>query len=317
MSQRKRVLEENARLLLNSRKKTMQSPSQQAEFKTIVLKNLEGNKKSKKEDKQSLDSNLLIEELNKLALGLLEQSPGYPLLKDSLSPAVQEHFLYELLTAPSANLEHRQQANQFLAQLFEKIANKITDLRDQVFNFLNDFKYFLGLMLRCLENLEPTDDSYASFLSMMNAFGRAFTEESASCSVLFLESVGLEYILEYARKYSNKRDALAHVLMSFTPKEFELRYRILEKVAKLLGPDVATLSSLLAHMSTLQGFEGFEQQLFDFYWLKAIQILKYPSPKMRTNGRTPSHRPQDPQRDLQVQHLEDLPVSGDPPTARR
>jgi hypothetical protein len=272
-------------MLLNSRKKTMQSPAQQQEFKTIVLKNLEGNKKNKKEDKQSLDSNVLVEELNRIALALLEQAPGYVLLKDTVNPATQDHFLYELLTMPSTNMELRKEANQFLAQLFEKISNKIGDLKDQVFNFLNDFKYFLGLMLRCLENLEPTDESYSSFLAMMNAFGRAFTEDSVSGSILFLESVGLEYILEYAKKYSNKRDALAYMIMSFTPKEFDLRYRILEKIAKLLGPDVNTLSSLLAHMSMLQGFDGFEQELFDFYWLKAIQILKYPSPKMRTNGR--------------------------------
>ena len=157
------------------------------------------------------------------------------------------------------------------------------------------------MTLRCLVFLTPNTPAYYSYMRMMYAFGKAFSNDKGGNPILFLESIGLEYIIEFAKKYSNKKDALVHIIMAICPADDPLKppvdknlgklsegdsmkLRVLKRIEKLLGADYKTLSGLLAHMSVYQGEEGFEGEIFDFYWTKAVEVLNSSNPKMKTNG---------------------------------
>lgn len=160
----------------------------------------------------------------------------------------------------------------------------MSDLKSHVYSFVTDFKYLLSIMLRCLVYLSPNTPAYHSFKLMMQEFGQSLAEDKTGAAIMFLENIGLEYILEFARKYSNKKDALVHIVMSICPADPEMHLRVLHKIEEMLGPDYKTLSGLLAHMAVYDGAHGFEGQILDFYWTKAFNILNTSSPKMKTNG---------------------------------
>jgi hypothetical protein len=303
VNQRKRLLEENAKRLLE-RKKTIKGKDveskntgpQTQEPKTIVLKNLEGNKNKNKDDNTQMDSNLLVEEMNKEALAIFEREdvrPEFEILQHYAEQA-KDNFFMNLMMSPAdiigndidtAQREHMQQAIELYTEtLFQELEKKAVELKENHVNFFSDFKLFLNIMLRALETLVPNSPTYSAYLMMMRAFGKAMRDDKNSSSIIFLESVGLESILEFARLHSNKKDALVDILMAICPEGDAMHLRLLKRIEKILGTDYNTLSGVLAHLSVHQAAEGFEGEILEFYWTKAIYITGYPSAKMKTNG---------------------------------
>lgn len=293
-------MEENAQRLLGTKKKGALSKAlpQQQEPKTIVLKNLEGNKNKNKEDKTTVDSNSLVDEINRTALALLEeekQNFDFESLFNYAKDHAKDSFFIELMTNPNeivqalgriTDFKFRDSLVMFTDLLFLKLEQQAADLKSQDHNYFTNFKYLLNIMLRALVDISPNSPAYGSYLRMMQTFGRALAEDRNCSAILFLESIGLEYILEFAKKYSNKRDALVSIIMSICPPGYSNRLRLLKRIEKMVGADFRTLSGILAHMSEHQAAfdEGFEGEILDFYWSKAICLLDYPCPKMRTNG---------------------------------
>jgi hypothetical protein len=99
-----------------------------------------------------------------------------------------------------------------------------------------------------------------------------------------MESIGLELVTDMAKSTSSKRDGLVHMIISFTPQTFNARSRILEKLADCFKSDLKNLSSILAYMSSYPIDGGMDSAIFDFYWYKAIKIINYSYPTMKTNG---------------------------------
>lgn len=99
-----------------------------------------------------------------------------------------------------------------------------------------------------------------------------------------MESIGLELITDMAKSTSSKRDGLVHIIVSFTPETFNARSRILEKLADCFKSDLKNLSSILAYMSSYPIDGGMDSAIFDFFWYKAIKIINYSYPTMKTNG---------------------------------
>lgn len=267
----------------------------QQEPKTIVLKNLEGNKNKNKEDNPNMDSNGLVEEINKYALALFDRDDVRPefITLAKYAGEVKDDFFYHVMVKPHEVLialskltdnSFKDVLATYIDTLFLEIEKKAEDLKDSVMNFYSDFKYLLSIMLRCLVHLVPNTPSYSSFLLMMRAFGHALKNDKNSSSIMFLESVGSEYLLEFAKKYSNKKDALVDIIMAMCPEGDFMHLRLLKRIEKMLGSDYITLSGLLAHLSSHQAAEGFEAEILEFYWTKATYILGYPSPKVKTNG---------------------------------
>lgn len=98
-----------------------------------------------------------------------------------------------------------------------------------------------------------------------------------------MENEGLKQITEMAQNVLTKRDMLAHIIMSFTPKNSECHYRILEKLAISFKSDLKNLSSVLAHISCYCDQE-IDSKIFDFYFYKAIKIIHFSYPTMKANG---------------------------------
>lgn len=299
MKQRKKLLEENAKRLLGTRRKgaTNRTLIQQKEPTIIPLKNLEGNKNKNKEDNSAVDSNLLVDEINKIALMLIDSEKGscddfetiYKYAKDH----AKDNFFIELMTDPADiqiglqkqnDMKFRDNFNNYIDLLFQEVASQAKDIKSCDHNFFTNFKYLLNLMLRCLVHLSPNTGAYSSYLKMMQTFGEEMAHDSNCSPILFLESIGLEYLLEFAKKYSNKKDALVHIMMSICPQGDQMHIRLLKRIEKMVGSDSRTLSAILAHMSAYQAMEGFEGEIFDFFWTKAIYFLEFPCPKIRTNG---------------------------------
>jgi len=269
---------------------------QQLEPKTIVLKNLEGNKNKNKEDKTTVDSNYLIDEINRTAIVLLDEerkNHDFESFYNYVKDHAKDGFFIELMTNPNeivhalgkmTDFKFRESLNVYIDLLFQRLVTQAADLKMQDHNFFTNFKYFLNIMLRALVDISSHSAAYNSYLRLMHTFGEAMAQDKNCSAILFLESIGLEYILEFAKKYSNKKDALVHIIMSISPPGYNMRLRLLKRIEKMIGSDFKTLSGILAHMSVYQACDGFEREILDFYWTKAICLLDYPCPKMRTNG---------------------------------
>lgn len=131
--QRKKLLEENARRLLERRKRDRKDGSKskgegQVELKpkTIELKNLEGNKNKNKEDNTLSDSNLLVEEINKIAVNILEEGPfkdNYEVLAGYARDFAREKkpFFVELMTNPQGLIARNGIVNE--AEFTENVIN--------------------------------------------------------------------------------------------------------------------------------------------------------------------------------------------------
>ena len=293
------MLEENAQRLLGTRKRggINKASFQQKEPIVIPLKNLEGNKNKNKEDNSAVDSNLLVDEINKIALTLIDSEKGANDDFETLYKYAKDHakdsFFIELMTDPvdiqialqkQNDLRFKENFSNFVDILFQEIANQAKELKLGDHNFFTNFKYLLSLMLRCLVYLAPNSGSYSSYLKMMQVFGEELAHDPNCSPILFLESIGLEYLLEFAKKYSNKKDAIVHIMMSICPSGEYMHLRLLKRIEKMIGSDSRNLSALLAHMSAYQAIEGFEGEIFNFYWTKAIYFLEFPCPKIRTNA---------------------------------
>lgn len=260
------------------------------------MKNLEGNKNKNKEDKTAIDSNYLVEEINRTAHNLLEEDKHeleLEILYNYAKDHSKDNFFIELVTAPNeivhtlgkmSDFGFRDMMHIYIDRLFTRLAGQAADLKLQDHNFFTNFKYLLNLMLRALVDINANSPAYTSYLRCMHNFGQCLALDKNCSAILFLESIGLEYVLEFAKKYSNKKDALVHIVMAICPPGYQARLRLLKRIEKLLGSDFRTLSGILAHMSIYQAIDGFEKEILDFYWAKAICLLDYPCPKMRTNG---------------------------------
>ncbi len=133
IKQRKKLLEENARRLLERRKRDRKDGTRgkgdgQVELKpkTIELKNLEGNKNKNKEDNTLSDSNLLVEEINKIAMNILEEGPykeSYEVLAGYARDFMKEKkpFFVELMTNPQGLIARNGIVNE--AEFTENVIN--------------------------------------------------------------------------------------------------------------------------------------------------------------------------------------------------
>lgn len=121
--------------------------------------------------------------------------------------------------------------------------------------------------------------------SFISKVGKELLEDESQADVtsLFMESEGLKQITEMAQNVSNKRDMLAHIIMSFTPKNPDSHYRILEKLAGCFKSDLRNLSSILAHVSCYCDDE-IDSRIFYFYFYKSINIIHFSYPTMKANG---------------------------------
>lgn len=150
-------------------------------------------------------------------------------------------------------------------------------------NSFKDFRSFIIYILQFLENLEANTILYELLKSFISKVGKMLVEEQPDVTSLFMENEGLKQITEMAQNVSNKRDMLAHIIMSFTPKNPDAHYRILEKLAASFKSDLKNLSSVLAHISCYCD-EEIDSRIFDFYFYKAIKIIHFSYPTMKANG---------------------------------
>ena len=239
---------------------------------------------------------MLVEEIKQIALNVLQKEENKTEYEHIAKYALQHdnnNFFIDLITMPDEIIStmSRLSDNVFRDTLaaytdlvFMEIAHKVPELKSQVFSFIQDFNKVLDIMLLCLRFLSPNTPSYMSFKLMMQAFGQALADDKSGASILFLENVGLDYILKFAKEFSNKKDTLVHIIMSICPPNQEMRLRILYKIDSILGPDYKTLSGILAHTAAYDGAEGFDGKILDFYWTKAFNILGNCSAKMKANG---------------------------------
>ena len=139
-------------------------------------------------------------------------------------------------------------------------------------------------MLQFLENLECNTILYELFKKFITKIGEALVAEQPDVTTLYIESIGLEYITEMAKNVSNKRDLLAHIIVSFTENTAPARFRILDKLAQFFKADLRNLSALLAYLSTYVIDDEINPSIFDFYWYKAMKIIEYSYPTMKANG---------------------------------
>ena len=140
IKQRKKLLEENARRLLERRKKDPKDGAGlEQKPKTIALKNLEGNKNKNTEDSTSKDANILIEKINEIAEQLLEQSEDNNEFKEIASYSKEykangEIFFEVLMKNPGELIERNgivneetfiQELMSFINLLFQEIGYKV------------------------------------------------------------------------------------------------------------------------------------------------------------------------------------------------
>jgi hypothetical protein len=64
-----------------------------------------------------------------------------------------------------------------------------------------------------------------------------------------MESIGIQLIVDFAKKYSHKRDFLALIIHSFTTPDPVTRSRMIDKIKEALGNNLKVFYSLLAHIS--------------------------------------------------------------------
>ena len=276
--QKQKMLEENARKLFVNQRKNKSVEPQQNEPKMIVLKNLEGNKKKSKEDATTLDSNLLIETLNNITMSLLEREDNKD-FEDHLPPLEKNEILF--IHIMQFTYEY---PAEFIQKLIQGLNKNHIEIKDGLINSYTDYKNFIALMIQFLGNLEANTLIYAEFLGFLQNVGSSLVEEQPDISSLYMESIGLELITDMAKNTSSKRDGLVHIIVSFTPQTFNARSRILEKLADCFKSDLKNLSSILAYMSSYPIDGGMDSAIFDFYWYKAIKIINYSYPSMKTNG---------------------------------
>lgn len=276
--QKQKMLEENAKRLFLNQKKNKASEPLQNEPKYIELKNLEGNKKKNKEDPTSLDSYVLTETLNNLALGLLTREDAKQFA--NYMPSLEKN---ELLFIHVMQHTHEYPPN-FVLKLVQTLNKNSSEIKDTLVNSYNDYKSFITLMIQFLRNIEVNTNIYEEFMSFLENVGRELVEEQSDICSLYMESIGLELITKTAQQSQGKRDGLAHLIVCFTPQTFNERCRILEKLSDYFKGDLKNLSSILAHLSEYPVEGGMDTTLFNHYWFKAIKINEYSYPSMKTNG---------------------------------
>jgi hypothetical protein len=315
VKQRKKLLEENATRLLSRKKfrfcavcpgkqkddiggSGVTQKSQQAPL-LIELKNLDGNKNKNKEDNALTDSNQLVSAIAQKAGEIFEKDVKsgqnkYEMLWKYAKDIPKERFILELLTSPQEIISSLGKITDsafhtsmlmYIENLFEEVASKAVEIKETIYNFFADYNDFLAMMLRCLEFLTPNSPEYGRYTDMMVAFGSTFNQDSSGSQILFLENFGLAQLLAFAKRISNKKDALVKILLSICGQEETKRIRLLRRMEKMLGGDYNTLSGLLAHMSIDQAELGFNGEIYEFYWTKAITVINGTcNPKIKAAG---------------------------------
>lgn len=142
----------------------------------------------------------------------------------------------------------------------------------------------MELMIQFLENLESNTQIYADFLGFLELLGGALVEEKPDVASLYMQSAGLDLIYAMANRTLGKRDGLAHIIVSFTPRTYIARIRILEKLDQKFKSDKKNLGSILAHLSGYTIDDRIDSDVFLFYWYKALRITSYGYPSMKCCG---------------------------------
>ena len=138
----------------------------------------------------------------------------------------------------------------FMAKLLHAfIKNADTRIKESLINSFGEFEEFIQILTIMLENIRPETQEYALYLQFVSTIGSELLNEHADITTLYIESIGIGYIVEMAQAYSNKKDALAHILVSFTMNNAYSRLRLVEKLATAFKTDVRNFASLLAHLS--------------------------------------------------------------------
>lgn len=185
---------------------------------------------------------------------------------------------------------------QLLTKLLQfMIANIELKLEDTLVNSFSEFEAFMPMMMLFLEVIRPETPLYALFLDFMGQLGSNLLAKQPAATTLCMENIGLEYIVDFAKSFSNRNDALAHIIVSFTPYNSRARLHVIEKLAKEFKSDMRCFAGLLAHLSIYKiekdsnsSSEGGGNQdedflldedadadLFDYFWMRAMQFVDY------------------------------------------
>ena len=295
--QRQKLLEENAKKLLEDKKSRSSIKPKVTENEPVFkdLKNLDGTKKKTNDVSQSLiqqntaivESNALIESMNNITLTFFEKDENKHLLE--MLPQDLE-FEKSITTIFTMTKEYPPElVNNLLNYLQYSvkkilIKKKIQDIKDSMSTSLSDFEKMIALLLDFLENIEPGNDLYDNYTEFVRKLGNGFRETDPQSFLFYMENVGLDLLLRFSKLHSNKNDVIICIITSVVPEDENSRLRILERLSKILKSDLQTLSGILALLVETENFEMYDEMIFDYYLSRARDILDYSYPKMKVNG---------------------------------
>jgi hypothetical protein len=275
--QRQKILESNAKRLFSSSRRSKKAPEPaQSETKFIVLRGLEGNKKKNEKNAPIMESRGVVEYLNTLTYNALEKEENREIMKDLTLP--KDHIFVNLMQ------NTYEYPPEFLQNLFEYLNHNIQEVVDGLANSYTDFKNFMGLMVQFLENIEPNTTLYAAFFTFTSNVGIQLVNEEPDSTCVFMESVGLEILTDFAKKFSNKKDALAHLVYFFTVHDSTTRYRVVKKLKEILSHEWRVFIPFLASLGIYPVTDNYDDKLFNFYWFYALLAIENSSPKIKAAG---------------------------------
>lgn len=139
-------------------------------------------------------------------------------------------------------------------------------------------------MVQFLENIEPNTTLYAAFFTFTSNVGIQLVNEEPDSTCVFMESVGLEILTDFAKKFSNKKDALAHLVYFFTVHDSTTRYRVVKKLKEILSHEWRVFIPFLASLGIYPVTDNYDDKLFNFYWFYALLAIENSSPKIKAAG---------------------------------
>jgi len=278
--QKKKLLQENAKKLIpekgGTRRRNANRQDQETKIPMIEVNNGDGSTQKKSDHTTVIENNITIKNLDEITRDVLERESfdDAHLIAKEPNPyitVVQNLFEYE---------------EEFVCRLLQAmIRNADGRIKEGLVGSFGEFEVFISLLTTLLENIEPESEPYALFIKFISKIGSELMEDQPGITTLYIESIAMDFIVEMAKTYSNKKDALAHIIVCFTPSSPQSRLRILEKLAFAFKTDVRNYAALLAHLSVYHIGEGCnDQRLTDFYWMKAMHIIEYSYPKMKACG---------------------------------
>lgn len=274
--QRQKILEQNAKRLFSSRKSKKAPEPAQSETKFIVLRGLEGNKKKNEKNAPIMESRGVVENLNAFTLNCLDKEENREIMKDIQLP--KDHVFVSMMQ------NTYEYPPEFLQNLFEYLNMNISDIVEGLANSYTDFKNFMSLIVQFLENIEPNTTLYAAFFTFTCNVGVALVAEEPDSTCVFMESAGLEILTDFASRFSNKKDALAHLIYFFTVHDSATRYRIVKRLKEILSHNWKVFIPFLANLGIYPVTDNYDEKLFNFNWFYALLAIDNSCPKIKAAG---------------------------------